>query len=148
MILLLTRGLPGSGKTSAARAWQAIDPETRIYTDRDELRSMLFGVVVHPLPAWKEDMVTVTQHDIVEDSFSRGLSVAVADTNLRDDRLDPLLEIARDWHARVETMDFRAVPIEVCARRDYNRMVNGGRYVGEAVIRDMARRYGLPTEGS
>lgn len=144
MTLLITQGLPGSGKTTEARKWQTLDPERRVYTDRDDLRAMLYGEVVHPLAQWKEDMVTAVQHSIILDAFERGLSVAVADTNLREDRLEPLLHLARNWNQPVEWIDLRDVPVQTCIQHDWLRRWNGQRAVGPAVIISMAERYGLP----
>jgi tRNA uridine 5-carbamoylmethylation protein Kti12 len=143
-MILITRGLPGSGKTTAARMWQREDPTRRVYTDRDDLRLMLFdryGL----LPVWMENMVSAIQHFTVRDALERGLDVAVADTNLRDDRLEPLLEIAAQFKTPVRYLDFRSVDIEMCILRDDLRRKAGGRWVGEKVIRAMAERSGLPT---
>jgi len=38
--LIVTRGLPGSGKTTAATAWVAEEPLRRARVERDEIRSM------------------------------------------------------------------------------------------------------------
>ncbi|WP_397517910.1 AAA family ATPase [Rhodococcus opacus] len=37
----LTRGLPGSGKSSLARLWVQQDPEGRVRINRDDLRAEL-----------------------------------------------------------------------------------------------------------
>ena len=39
--LVITRGLPGSGKTTYARAWVAEDREHRARVNRDDIRQML-----------------------------------------------------------------------------------------------------------
>jgi hypothetical protein len=43
MKLVITRGLPGCGKTTRARAWVAEDPSRRVRVNRDDLRTMLSG---------------------------------------------------------------------------------------------------------
>lgn len=39
--LILTRGIPGSGKSTWAKAWVAEDPEYRIRLNWDDMRNML-----------------------------------------------------------------------------------------------------------
>jgi predicted kinase len=39
--LILTRGIPGSGKSTWAKAWVAESPETRIRLNWDDMRNML-----------------------------------------------------------------------------------------------------------
>lgn len=39
--IILTRGIPGSGKSTWARAWVEESPETRIRINYDDLRNMM-----------------------------------------------------------------------------------------------------------
>ena len=39
--IILARGIPGSGKSTWARAWVAESPETRIRINYDDLRNMM-----------------------------------------------------------------------------------------------------------
>ena len=39
--IILTRGIPGSGKSTWAKAWVAESPETRIRLNWDDMRNML-----------------------------------------------------------------------------------------------------------
>lgn len=143
--LILTQGLPGSGKSTEARRWVAERPPgERAYIDRDDLRIMLhnrWGLLSGP----EENAVTLAQHAAIRSLLSAGIGVVVADTFLRQDRIDPVLAIARDCDAVVAYIDLRATPVGVCIERDWKRGASGGRCVGEVVIRDMATRYGLPT---
>ena len=54
--LVVTRGLPASGKTTWAQAWVADDPTRYARVSRDDLRAMLFGVTddlcPHDSGAW------------------------------------------------------------------------------------------------
>ena len=50
-------------------------------------------------------------------------------------------DVARRLGARLEVLDLTGVTAEECVRRDLARQAAGGRYVGEAVIREMAGRY-------
>lgn len=146
MTMLITLGLPGSGKTTAARKWQerAKTGEPRVLTDRDNLREMLWGRS-GLLSVSQEVAVTTAQHAMLRDFLSHGYSVAVGDTNLRIARLQSIVQIAHDLGHAVEYLDLRYVDVETCVVRDAERARRGGRHVGANVIRDMATRYGLPT---
>lgn len=140
-IVLITRGLPGSGKSTEGRKW-AQHSENRVYMDRDNLREMLFGRS-GLLASEQEDLVTEVQHEALRAALGDGWSTVLADTFLRDDRLDPILKITATYDARVEYLDLRHVPLDVCIERDRARGAAGGREVGEDIIRIMAKRYGL-----
>jgi predicted kinase len=131
--LIITRGLPASGKSTWAKAWVAEDPANRVRVNRDDLRFMMFGKY------WgkgvDEDAVTVAEETLVKSALSKGKSVVVDATHLR-------ASVVRKW-ARIHPVvlkDF-AIPVDVCIDNDVIRSAEGGRRVGERVIRDMARRY-------
>jgi predicted kinase len=141
-ILLLTRGLPGSGKTTFARRWVAEDPDRRVRVNRDDLRAM------HGLDRRQdygapnvEAILTAVQHSTIRVLLGGGWSVVVDDTNLRPDIVAPLVTIAEERGVAVEVHDLRAVPLEVCLRRDAGRGQAGDRYVGEDVIKAMHSRW-------
>lgn len=133
--LLITRGLPASGKTTVARQWVAESPGARIRVDRDDLRLMLFGRP-SPLTHDEEQTVTVAQHAQVEALLRADRSVVVDDTHLR-------LRHARAWADLASTVGAAFVvidldtPVDVCVQRDLHR----DRQVGEQVIRDLAARF-------
>jgi predicted kinase len=137
--LLITRGLPASGKSTLARAWVAEEPATRTRVNRDDLRALLFnGAGV--LEPEQENAVTRVQRTMVRTMLHQGRSVIVDDTNLR-------LKFAREWaqlalEAKVvfEVVDV-LTDVDECVRRDTARGAAGERAVGEAVIRDIAKRF-------
>ena len=133
--LVLTVGLPGSGKSTWARKWVAEDPAGRARVNRDDLRAMLRGELVWRDPDL-EAQVTVAQHAAVAALLGAGVSVVVDDTNLAPERLDLLARIGQDAGAQV-VIHRMTTPIEECIRRDALRPA--GQRVGEAVIREMAR---------
>lgn len=146
MTLLITLGLPGSGKSTEARTWQAngrLGEPMRVYLDRDNLREMLWNET-GLLTQQKEMAVTVAQHSMLRQFLVNGYDVVIADTNLRIDRHLVLVDIAHGLGHSVQYADLRHVPVETCIERDEQRRKGGGRYVGPDVIRDMAKRYGLP----
>jgi len=43
MTIVVLRGLPGSGKSTWAREYVALNPDARVRVNRDDIRAMLFG---------------------------------------------------------------------------------------------------------
>jgi predicted kinase len=150
--LVVTRGLPGSGKTTRARDWLADGPN-RVRVNRDVLREHVWGLSMAPgeqvLNAAGEASVTALEEAMVGCLLTGGWSVVVDDTCLRDEYLARWVAIAGEAGAVLEVWDLRpgapdGVSVDECVRRDANRAVFGDRYVGEQVIRQMARD-GRPT---
>jgi predicted kinase len=136
--LVITRGLPASGKTTWARAWVSEDP-WRLRVNRDDLRLMATGRLV--LPGRLEDALTVAQHAAVEALLGGGYGVVVDDTNLRLRHARAWAEVAGRAGARFGVRDFTDVPLEVCLARDATRAAAGEHPVGEVVIRNLHARF-------
>ena len=81
--LVLTRGIPASGKTTWAKAWVSEDPERRVRVNRDDLRCMMFGGDVLKLDWERESQVTYAEQTIAVSALVRGMDVVVDATNLR-----------------------------------------------------------------
>lgn len=137
--LMITRGLPGSGKTTFACSWLAQDPENRMRVNRDDLRMMTYGVYAG-LSRAQEDALTVTQHAQVRVLLESGKDVIVDDTLLRLKHARAFADIAKSVGAEFIVKDFTSVSVETCIARDLARE----RMVGEDVIRGMAKRYRFP----
>jgi predicted kinase len=135
-ILMLTKGLPGSGKSTWARQWVS-DADKRIRIDRDDLRSSMFGrFKLNPI---EESLITLVQHSAINIALSEGYDVVVGDTNIFPGALEKLTEIGLSHDAIVEINDsFLDLDVEECIRRDIAREVAGGHRAGEDVIRLMA----------
>jgi len=131
--LLITRGLPASGKTTFARKLQ---PQV-VRVNRDDLRLMLHGRRM--FTQWAEGQVTFAQRAAVEALLRAHTDVIVDDTNLRAKTVREWAELAARFHAQFEVHDFTDVPVEECIRRDAER--SGHDHVGEAGIRKMYDRY-------
>src|SRR4051794_24799544 len=131
--LLITRGLPASGKTTFARKLQ---PQV-VRVNRDDLRLMLHGGRL--LTQRSEAQVTQVQQASVEALLRRHSDVIVDDTNLRGQTVRRWAELAARFHAQFEVHDFTDVPVDECVRRDASR--TGDSYVGEEPIRRMHQRY-------
>ncbi|MFC4067700.1 phosphatase domain-containing protein [Actinoplanes subglobosus] len=131
--LLITRGLPASGKTTFARKLQ---PEV-VRVNRDDLRRMLHGRPLFTQRA--EAQVTQAQRAAVEALLRARGSVVVDDTNLRARTVREWAEMAARYHASFEVHDFTDVPVDECVRRDADRPEDVR--VGEESIRRMHARY-------
>jgi len=131
--LLITRGLPASGKTTFARKLQ---PQV-VRVNRDDLRVMLHGQRLFSQRA--EAQVTHAQRAAVEALLRAHSDVIVDDTNLRAKTVRDWAELAARLHATFEVHDFTDVPLDECVRRDAERAEEVR--VGEEGIRRMHERY-------
>ncbi len=127
--LYVTRGLPGSGKTTWAKSL-----EGAVRVNRDDLRQMLFGAE-GVLPWDQEELVTHAQQSAVRAALKQDRTVIVDDTNLRTKYVRVWEQLAAEENAAFEVVDFFEVTLNQCISRDYVRMTQGGRWVTEGVIR-------------
>ncbi len=130
--LTITRGLPGSGKTTWARQQAGA-----VRVNRDDLRQMMHGGLLGL--GWAEVQVTLAQRAQVDALLRAGVSVICDDTNLRAKVVRELAELGLTCGADVVIRDFTDVPLEVCIARDATR--DEGARVGEDAIRGMWQRY-------
>lgn len=135
--LVITRGLPASGKTTWAKEWASQHGHVRL--SRDDMRANLFGVEGVGT-AQQEAAITDLMHRSARAHLDNGINVVIDATNLRLRHAREYATIAHKAGAEFEVKDFDA-DVETCVARDLARAQAGGRYVGEAVIRDMARRF-------
>jgi predicted kinase len=135
--LVITRGLPGSGKTTYARAWVAEDREHRARVNRDDIRQMLdHGEFVTGVT---EGRVIAARDALILGLLGRGLDVICDDTNLPQRTARDLARLAKRGRAALHVVDLTDVPWEECVRRDVAR--SDKRSVGGPVIADMKTRY-------
>lgn len=90
MELILTRGIPASGKTTWAREW--VKGGKRLLVSRDDLRNM-FGE--YWVPA-RESLITNIEEYIVATALESGYDVVVHDCNIRQFEIDIHTAIVRD----------------------------------------------------
>ncbi|MCO6011524.1 AAA family ATPase [Actinoallomurus purpureus] len=133
--LHITRGLPGSGKTTWAHQWTAQNTDRRVRVNRDDLRGMLDDS--RWIKGVTEGRMLAARDAAVLALLRLGLDVACDDTNLPNHAVRALAKLARQAGAELEVHDFTDVPLETCIARDAAR----DRTVGEAVIRDMHARF-------
>lgn len=132
--LTITRGLPGSGKTTWARAQ---DGAWRV--NRDDIRAMFCGVWNYDdEPA--ERLVTLLQREMIKELLGKDLHVIADDTNLDWRYVQVLNSLAtglRTVSVEVVLKEFLHVPVEECIRRDAAR----AHPVGSDVITAMYIKY-------
>lgn len=136
--LVITRGYPGSGKSTWAQNWVSAAPD-RVRVNRDDIRQQMFGRPV--LSSKHEGAVTVAQHSQVRALLRAGWSVVVDDTNLEYRHARAYADIAEE----VGGVPFRCVDFVIdpatCKERAEKRRKAEGRDVPDSVIDRMAQRH-------
>jgi tRNA uridine 5-carbamoylmethylation protein Kti12 len=140
-VLEICRGLPGSGKTHYALGVLARWPRGSIArVSRDTIRGQVFYTRYEPESQEFEDSVTALQHEMIADLLRRGINVICDDTNLYDEHLKGLVNVARTvdagWAIRSE---FTTVPLTTCIHRDWMRPP--GQRVGAKTITAMFEKH-------
>lgn len=134
--LIITRGAPGSGKTTWAKGWVAESEGTRARVNRDDVRLNAYGRGA-PLPPELEKGVTAFQVGAVEALLSAGIDVVVDDTNISSKYVTRWAEVASRHHAEFLVQSFASVPLATCLDRNAARSVSR---VPDQVVRDMHHR--------
>lgn len=133
--IILTRGIPASGKTTFARNWVAEDPDWRTRINRDDTRKMVtdkfWGLSRH-----QEETMTLFQLAMARAAIAAKLSVIVDDTNLRASTVRTWMELADELGVEFVVKDID-IDVEEAVARDKARE----RQVGEDVIRDFHKRF-------
>jgi predicted kinase len=139
-VLIVTRGLPSSGKTTAALQQVAEHRAQGVIAARvgaDDIRDML-GIT------WRDgsDMVWSVARGMILAMFGAGVTVVVWDATGAHQSAGEIQSLADDVGAgtEVEIIDLTGVPVGVCVARDAARPL--GVRVGADVIRAMAHEQG------
>lgn len=132
--ILMTQGLPASGKSTFAKGMIEQFPDTWVRVNKDDIRAeMIRGQWNKHL----EKTIVLPERDRrVAEALVLGKNVIVDDTNFEDEHIRRMYEIAQPFKAHVEVKRFD-IDVEEAIKRDSLRE----KPVGEKVIRDMARRY-------
>jgi predicted kinase len=136
--IILTKGLPASGKTTWAKEMVEKNPGQYKRVNKDDLRAMLDN------SQWSkgnERFVLRVRDYIVLQALIDGKSVIVDDTNLSDKHLAKMKELASAFdNVTVEVKNFTDIPLDVCLERDAKRE-KIERPVGKEVIMQMYNQY-------
>jgi len=131
MKLYMTKGLPGSGKTTWARDMMKVNDSIK-RVNKDDIRAMIGKT--------RENVVLDIRNDIICQLMKANYSVIVDDTNFNPIHELKLKEIASIFGAEFEIKDLTHVTLEECIANDRKRLGTLG-HVGEKVIRDMHKKY-------
>jgi predicted kinase len=129
--IIVTVGLPGSGKSTWARKQCALHPETLVRVCRDDIRNMM-GTYWVPS---RENLVTKVENASVDVSIQKGYSIIVDATNFKS--INKWQQLAKEIKLDFEVKDFTDVSLDVCIQRDADRIAP----VGKAVIMRMYEQY-------
>lgn len=150
--VILTRGLPASGKSSWAKSILREHPNEYKIVCKDDLRAMLDNhhrsdKARNQKAFQKREKLVLNIRDfIILESLRDKYSVIVADTNLSPKHESRIRDLVRRHNKEtgesvcVEIKDFTDVPLEECIRRDLKREDS----VGEAAIRQMYQQFVAP----
>lgn len=144
--LILTRGLPASGKTSWAEQKVRESNGEFVNINRDDIRQMLFGCSDYSKYRFsreKERLVTETQRTLFGLAVANKKSVIVSDTNLNPGTIKDWKDTAKDWSYEYTQKDFFDVSIDELIKRDAGRE----KTVGSSVILGMYTKYYLDIHG-
>jgi predicted kinase len=129
MKVILTRGLPGSGKSTWAKEKVRKYPNQYKRINKDDLRRMLDA------DGFRKDMekyILDVRDNLILLALEKGKHVIVDDTNLSPKHENRIREVVRG-KAKVIIQDFTDVPLDECIKRDLNRLNS----VGESKIKQM-----------
>ena len=132
--LIMTVGLPGSGKTTWARKKMAQNKGRIKRINKDDMRAMLDS------SEWSrgnEKFILMVRDNLIKSALGKGYSVIVDDTNLAPKHQRVLEEIAREKNVDFVVKDLTNVPVTTCIQRDLGRPNS----VGSKVIRGMYNQF-------
>lgn len=141
-VILILRGLQGSGKTTFAKQWVNEDPENRIRFNRDDIRNML-GLYWVPS---REDLVTNIYWNTIQSAMAYGYDIVIDNMNLDDRYIKEIEEFVTevnnwlkgsDIEYEIQVKDFFYVSLQTCITRDSQRE----NPIGEMVIRRTFNKY-------
>lgn len=139
--IILTRGLPASGKTSWSKEFVKNSNGKAKRVNKDDLREMVDCSI------WSranEQMILAARDALVDTFLAANVeTIIVDDTNFEEKHFERIKNIADGWNPApiVEYKDFLDVSLDECLHRDSLRP----KPVGEKVIKGMHQRYILPT---
>ncbi len=127
--LILTKGLPASGKTTWAKEYIQKYPETANLC-KDDLRLQLSSTNK------REKRIIKVRDLLTEHYFEQGYSVIWSDTNLNPVHLRRATELAKQYQAELSVKDFTDVSLTECICRDLLRSNSVGQQAIEQMYYD------------
>lgn len=136
--IYIFKGIPGSGKSHAARELLQKEPGRWKRVNRDDFRAMLDNSCVSD---GSEDLITKIQEQTIRSSIAAGFDVIVDNTHLKPwgiKRIHRIAESIGDVNVLEKAFN---VPLEECVRR--NALRQGSAHVPEQRLREMHKGAGL-----
>jgi predicted kinase len=137
--LIVTKGLPASGKTTWAKEYIQKYPETANLC-KDDLRLQLSSTNK------REKRIIKVRDLLTAYYFEQGYSVIWSDTNLNPVHLRCATELAKQYQAELVIQDFTNVSLAECIRRDLVRSNSVGQQAIEQMYYDYLHVPDLPPE--
>lgn len=131
--VLVYKGLPASGKSTAARKMLDDNPGKYKRINKDDLRAMLDN---SHFSRGNEKFVLKVRDLLILQALEDGKHVIIDDTNIHPKHTERIRQLVKGI-AEVEVIDFMHVDVETCIARDLSRPNS----VGERVIRRMWKEY-------
>jgi predicted kinase len=134
--MILTVGLPGSGKTYWTRTLLESNPNL-VRVNRDDLRDLI-SAHNYRYTQVNENIVTKLQQDLIVHYIREGKDIIIDDTNLNKGTVNKLHRIAQRYDLGLELKSFLDVDLDLCVERAKNRIE---RPVDKDVIMTMFNKY-------
>ena len=134
--IVLTRGLPASGKSTMAHQWVEENPDWRIRVNRDDLRKGAYNKY-YDLSRHQEQTITLQEEALVTAVLNAGISPIVDALHLKAAYITRWYDLGNKLGVPVRVMDAPVTDVELCVQRDSQRE----KKVGEKVIRDLHTRF-------
>lgn len=141
--IILTRGIPASGKSTWAKQEVLKDPEHSIRINRDDLRNMSGKYWVpareHYIEACKGTILINAINFKFDTIIIDGMNLNPKEVGYLKDTVSMMNDTFKDNNDKyiIEIKDFTNVPLDVCLERDSKRE----NPIGENVIRDIFNKY-------
>jgi len=131
--IILTIGIPASGKDTWAREMCEDNPNTYKVVNRDTLRKDLFtdsgSIFDYKYTKKKEKGITSEQLKQAKEALDEGLSVIVSDTNLNESTRSVWVHFAWDNGIPIEYKTIET-PLHICIKRNSKR----AEFVPESIL--------------
>jgi predicted kinase len=137
--LILTMGLPFSGKTEWSRKWVDREPSSRMRLCRSDFRRMAMTRVPKRRRAAIEDAITAGLTATAKAALQSGVSVVVDDVNLVPSHREQWEELASELGIEIWIEDFLFEPLDSILER--RRRASGENRITERKLRDMYAQY-------
>ena len=132
--ILVLKGVPGSGKSTYAKAWLEESPETRVIVNRDTIRVELSCFPIGNNT--QEKRVSEKEIEYITTAIKEGKDVCIDATNLNPKTLEKWAKLASDLSVNIEYKEF-VVSLDEALKRDKIRE----KPVGKRVLFSFFERY-------